>query len=129
MLPPGLVQSIAGGIHTFSMSINPKGKVITRLEFELACCDVTVRHVCHYATETLQVNFLLGPKYQNFCPVSWGSRLHRLHLCRGGNDSLNKCPVYDTKQSDCEASVMLGLWGMQSTPSLPSFQVHSGSVW
>ena len=24
-------------------------------------------------------------------PVSWGSRIHRLHLC------LNECPVYDTK--------------------------------
>ena len=27
---------------------------------------------------------------------------------------------YDTKQSDGEAPVMLDLWGMQSTPSLPS---------
>ena len=26
-------------------------------------------------------------------------------------------PVYDTKQSDGKASVMLELWGMQSTPS------------
>ena len=25
-------------------------------------------------------------------------------------------PVYDTKQSDCEIPVILGLWGMQSTP-------------
>ena len=32
----------------------------------------------------------------------------------------NECPVYDTKQSDGEAPVMLDLWGMQSTPSLPS---------
>ena len=27
---------------------------------------------------------------------------------------------YDTKRSDCEAPVMLELWGMRSTPSLPS---------
>ena len=33
----------------------------------------------------------------------------------------NKCLEYDTKQSDGEVSVMLELWGMQSTPSLPSF--------
>ena len=26
-------------------------------------------------------------------------------------------PGYDTKQSDAEVPVMLGLWGMQSTPS------------
>ena len=32
----------------------------------------------------------------------------------------NECPKYDTKQSDGEVPVMLELWGMQSTPSLPS---------
>ena len=32
----------------------------------------------------------------------------------------NKCPVYDTKQSDGEASEMLDLWRMQSSPLLPS---------
>ena len=32
----------------------------------------------------------------------------------------NECPRYDTKQSDGEVPVMLELWGMQSTPSLPS---------
>ena len=31
-----------------------------------------------------------------------------------------KCPGYDTKQSDGEVSIMLKLWGMQSTPLLPS---------
>ena len=34
-------------------------------------------------------------------------------------ESPNKCPGYDTRQADGEASVMLELWGMQSTPSLP----------
>ena len=29
------------------------------------------------------------------------------------------CLGYETKQSDSEVPVMLGLWGMQSTPSLP----------
>ena len=32
---------------------------------------------------------------------------------------INECPVYDTKQSDYEVLVMLELWEMQSTPSLP----------
>ena len=36
------------------------------------------------------------------------------------------CPGYDTKQSDGEVPVMLELWGMQSTPSLPSL---SGPLW
>ena len=31
----------------------------------------------------------------------------------------NECAGYDTKQSDGEVPVMLGIWGMQSTPSLP----------
>ena len=30
----------------------------------------------------------------------------------------NECPRYDTKQSDGEVPVMLGLWGMQTTPLL-----------
>ena len=29
-----------------------------------------------------------------------------------------ECPVYDTKQSDGEAPLMLQLWGRRSTPSL-----------
>ena len=31
----------------------------------------------------------------------------------------NKCLGYETKQSDCEVSVILELWIMQSTLSLP----------
>ena len=33
---------------------------------------------------------------------------------------------YDTKQSDGEVPVMLGLWGIQSTPSLP---LLPGPLW
>ena len=40
-----------------------------------------------------------------------------------------KCAGYDIKQSDGEAPVMLELWGMQSNPSWPSLQVHSGLEW
>ena len=43
-----------------------------------------------------------------------------------GKTPPNECPAYDTKQSDGEASVMLELWGMQSTSSLPSL---SGLLW
>ena len=38
-----------------------------------------------------------------------------------GQDSLTECPRYDSKQSDDEASVMLEILGMQSTPLLPLF--------
>ena len=54
-----------------------------------------------------------------FCRVGWGCRIHQLLLCRGVRPSLSKCPTYDTKQSDGEAPVMLDLWRLQSTPSLP----------
>ena len=43
-----------------------------------------------------------------------------------GYDSPNDCPGYNTKQSHCEAPVMLELWGMRSTSSLPSL---SGPLW
>ena len=36
-----------------------------------------------------------------------------------GKDSSKECPRYDTKQSDGEVPVMLELWGIWSTPSLP----------
>ena len=53
------------------------------------------------------------------CPVSWGCRIHWLQLCRGVRPPI-ECPGYDIKQSDGEVPVMLELWGIQSTPSLPS---------
>ena len=53
-------------------------------------------------------------------PVGWGSRIHRLHLCRGVSPHPpNECPGYDTKQSDGETPIMLELWEIGSTPSLP----------
>ena len=36
-----------------------------------------------------------------------------------GQDSLNKYPGYDSKQSVGEAQVMPELWEIQTTPSLP----------
>ena len=38
----------------------------------------------------------------------------------------NECPVYDIKLSDGEAPVLLELWEMQSTCSLPSLP---GPLW
>ena len=38
----------------------------------------------------------------------------------------NKCPGYDTKQSDGEVLVMLELWGICSTLSLP---ILPGPFW
>ena len=58
------------------------------------------------------------PKYQ--CPIRWRYRIHQLLLSRGVQPPPNKCPGYDTKQSDGEVPIMPVLWGTWSTPSLPS---------
>ena len=60
------------------------------------------------------------------CPVSWGCRIHWLHLCRGVRPPPNECPGYNTKQSDGEVPAVLELWGIRSTPSLPSLP---GPLW
>ena len=57
---------------------------------------------------------------QSACSIHW------LLLCRGVIPPPNECSGYDTKHSDGEAPVMLELWGMQSTPSLPFLP---GSPW
>ena len=51
--------------------------------------------------------------------------MHQPHLCRGVR-SPNECPGFDTKRFDGEVSMMLELWGMQSTPSLP---LLPGPLW
>ena len=62
------------------------------------------------------------------CPVGWGCRIHWLLLCRGVRPPITttECPGYDTKQSDGVVPVMLELWGMWRTPSLPSLP---GLLW
>ena len=72
------------------------------------------------------MSFILYRTLYEDCPVSWGCRIHWLHLCRGVRPPLTKCPGYDTKQSDGEVPAMLELWGMRSTPSLPSLP---GPLW
>ena len=55
-----------------------------------------------------------------YCPVGCGRRIHRQLLCRGIRPPHIRVPRYKTKQSDAEAPVMLELWVMRSTHSLPS---------
>ena len=94
--------------------------------------------------EHLTILYIFTPQVP--CPVGWGCRIHRLHLYRGvrhprvsywlsrlglydtptaslprRKTPAHECPGYDTKQSDGEVPVMLEFWGIQRTPSLPSF--------
>ena len=66
------------------------------------------------------------PLFFLVCPVGWDRRIYRLHLCRGVRPSPNDCPRYYTKQSDGEATVMLGLRGIRITSSLP---LLPGPLW
>ena len=67
-----------------------------------------------------QIYMLHRNVYTKYCPAGGGCRLLRPLLCRGVRHLPNKGPGYDTEQSDGEVPVMLELWGMPSTPSLPS---------
>ena len=60
------------------------------------------------------------------CPVGWGCRIHWPAPLQRGKTPPNECPGYDTKQSDGEVPAMLEIWGMRSTPSLPSLP---GPLW
>ena len=66
-------------------------------------------------------------------PVGWDCRIHPLHFWKVISPlHPNDCPVYDTKQSDGELPVMLELWRIRNTPSLPSLLgplSRSGSTW
>ena len=59
-------------------------------------------------TEVYSLINLWHPNW--FSPVGCSCRIHRLY----------ECLAYDTKLSESDVPVMLKLWGMQSTPSLPS---------
>ena len=50
------------------------------------------------------------------CP---GAEEYTDYISAERKDSPNECRGYDTKQADGEASVILELWGMRCTPSLP----------
>ena len=56
---------------------------------------------CHYDTQINNVgssvhifNWTVGHSNIN-SPISWGSRIHRLHLRRGVRPTSNECPGYD----------------------------------
>ena len=88
-----------------------------------------------YCHEVKRVIFNLSlPKENKICldisevltqsACGWGCRIHRLQM--GKNPPSNKCPRYDTKQSDGTAPVKFEVSGMQSTLSLP---LLPGPLW
>ena len=64
---------------------------------------------------------IFSNSHQKECLPGWlGLQNTPTAPLQNGKISPNENPVYDTKQSDSEAPVMLELWEIQSTPSLPS---------
>ena len=115
-----LFQTIQSSIsHMFALSLNVKKFYLTNRLDPFRCY--------HYGQEWTWEQWqgmgtLPSPK---FCLVGWGCRIYWLLLC-GVVGPLNKYTGYDTKQSDGEVPVMLELWWMRSTPSLPSLP---GPLW
>ena len=69
--------------------------------------------------------FLVSLALLFLSPVGWGYRIHRLHLCRGVTPVSQRVSWYDIRSFDGKAPV-LEIWGMWSTPSLPS---SPGLLW
>ena len=65
------------------------------------------------------LHLLLEVEFQNSLTQSVGAAEYTDCISTEGKDSPTACPGYNIKPSDGEVSVMLELWGMRSTPSLP----------
>ena len=94
----------------------------TSLSLSLQAFGVALPGIRHQSPRLLANTLTIMPMSQySHSPISCGCRIHRLHLCRGvrTDPPPNECHGYDTKQSGGEAPVILELWGMWSTLSLP----------
>ena len=100
----------------------PETESANRVRF--LCDEVCISHG-HNALEKKHESISFLPSR-----VGWGYWIHRLRLCRKVRSTPNKRPGYDAKQSDGEALVILGLWGIRNTSSLPSLpnQLWAGVV-
>ena len=67
-----------------------------------------------------------GPLANTLTIMPISGLVNNSNYCRRVRPPLNECPGYDTKRSDDEVPVMLELWGMKSTPYLPSLP---GQLW
>ena len=80
--------------------------------------------VAHFAGAVEYIDCISAKGYDspNECSVAQSAVAVEYTDCISaeGYDYLNQCHWYDSKQPDDEAPVMLELWEMQSTPSLPS---------
>ena len=62
-------------------------------------------------------------------PSRLGLKNTPIAILQEDKNSPNKCPGYNSKQSDGEIPVMLELWGMQVPLCCHRYLVHSGPEW
>ena len=103
-LPPPVVSSLLHWFATFAY-------------YMINHC-VSIHHV-DYTSIIIIIIIIIIYSFLRVFAQSAGAVEYILHLCRGVRPSSNECPGYDTKQSNSEVPVMLGLWEMRSTLSLP----------
>ena len=70
--------------------------------------------------------FIASGRFSRLLTQSAGAVEYTDYFSAEWKDPYTECPGYDTNQYDGEVPVMLELWGMQSTPSLPSLP---GPLW
>ena len=85
-------------------------------------CICLCIYVCTYIYVCTHIYTYAHTHY--ICSVGLGCRMHWLFLCSGVRlfpppTTANECPGHDSKQSGGEIPVILELWRMRSTPSLP----------
>ena len=95
--------------------------MVTHMSTEQAWHGITLVRITYISLVFMKLCFI----YQT-CPVSWGCRIHWLHLCREVRPPPQRVSWYDIKQSHDDVPVMLEFRGMQSTLTLPSLP---GPLW
>ena len=122
----GDTLSNSSALKEFKMKKHPKPKprlslwminyvILQRLGTVIFLERDSAASFIRYSGPFLKLSSRLGQKNTPTAPLQSGKTPHP-----------NKYPEYDTKQSDDEVQVMLELWGMRSTLSLPSLP---GPLW
>ena len=96
---------------------------IMHISFDFKHVNIQYRNAFHNNLLSPVVWWHLHRKFSSkpSCgPVGCGCRIHWLNFLYRAKTPAKSVLIYDTKQSDGQASVMVELWGMWSTPLLPS---------
>ena len=111
---------------SFSFSLGIKKKEI--LEDNEYSCVLSNQRPFQHSIYFFITNFVMAILNKNFLNnlIAQSAGAVEYTDCTSAEGVRNQCPEYDTKQSDGEVPVMLGPWGIRSTPSLP---LLPGPLW